>query len=150
MARRTIVTGLDGSSGSEAALRWCAETAPSLDAEVVAVHALPPLMFLVPPTPTGAPTYADEEKIRGELEGALEDWCAPLREAGVPYRSKLVDGLAAETLMRVAREVHADLVVVGRRGRGGFAEMVMGSVPHTLSHHCEVPLVIVPVPPPST
>jgi nucleotide-binding universal stress UspA family protein len=53
--------------------------------------------------------------------------------------------MPAETLIRVARELSADLLVVGRRGHGGFAELLLGSVPHTLSHHADVPLVIVPV-----
>ncbi len=145
MAERTIVLGVDGSVGSEAATRWSAEMAPLLDAKVLAVHALPPLMFLVPPTPRGAAAYADEDAMRCRLASALEEWCAPLRARGIEYESRLVDGLAAETLMRIAGEVHGDLVVVGRRGHGGFSEMVLGSVPHTLSHHCDVPVVIVPV-----
>ncbi|MEX1008592.1 MAG: universal stress protein [Acidimicrobiia bacterium] len=144
MTDRTIVLGMDGSVGSEAAARWCIEMAPLLDAKVLVVHALPPLLFLVPPTPTGAAAYADEDAVRRGLTLALEEWCAPFRASGIEYESRLVDGLAAETLMRIAGEVHSDLVVVGRRGHGGFAEMILGSVPHTLSHHCDVPVVIVP------
>jgi len=144
MTERTIVLGIDGSVGSDAAARWCVEMAPLLDAKVLAVHTLPPLMFLVPPTPRGAAAYADEDAMRRGLESALEEWCAPFRASGIEYESRLVDGLPAETLMRIAGVVHGDLVVVGRRGHGGFTEMVMGSVPHTLSHHCDVPVVIVP------
>jgi nucleotide-binding universal stress UspA family protein len=48
-------------------------------------------------------------------------------------------------IMKVAADVEADLVVVGRRGHGGFSELLLGSVPHALSHHCDVPVVIVPV-----
>jgi nucleotide-binding universal stress UspA family protein len=44
----------------------------------------------------------------------------------------------------VTESAHADMVVCGRRGRGGVAEMLLGSTSHELSHHVRVPLVIVP------
>ena len=56
-----------------------------------------------------------------------------------------MEGMVADTLMKVAADVGADLVVVGRRGHGGFSELVLGSVSHTLNHPCDVPVVIVPV-----
>jgi nucleotide-binding universal stress UspA family protein len=93
---------------------------------------------------TAPPTYADEEGLRDRLTTAMEEWCEPLREAGIDYEARLVDGAPAETLMRVSEETKADLLIVGRRGHGGFAEMALGSVPHTLSHHAGVPVVIVP------
>ena len=47
-------------------------------------------------------------------------------------------------IMRAAETEHAEFVVAGRRGRGGFAELVLGSTSHQLSHHLDRPLVIVP------
>ena len=81
----------------------------------------------------------------GRARDALGAWCAPFRDANVEYEALLVDGVVAEALMKVAADVGADLVVVGRRGHGGFSEFVLGSVSHTLSHRCDVPVVIVPV-----
>lgn len=143
MATRHIVVGLDGSPGSEAAARWCAEMAPLLDAEVVAVHALPPVVYMLPTTPGAIPPVYDDT-VRQELTRALDGWCAPLREADAEFRSEVVEGSPAEAIMRVADKVDADLIVVGRRGHGGFAELVLGSVPHQLSHHADRPVVVVP------
>ncbi len=145
MAKRTIVVGVDGSVGSDAAVRWCVATAPLLDAQVVVVHALPAPIHLVPPTVNAPTAYGDDDAIRSGLTDTLKLWSVPLSEGNVEYETRLVDGGAAETLMRVATEVQADLLVVGRRGHGGFAELLLGSVPHTLSRHADLPVVIVPV-----
>ena len=46
--------------------------------------------------------------------------------------------------MKTADDESADLVVTGRRGRGGFAELVLGSTSYSLVHHLNRPLTIVP------
>ena len=77
---------------------------------------------------------------------AAAQWCAPIRDVGVSCDARLVDGEPAPTIMELADEVGATLVVVGRRGRGGLAELVLGSVPRRLTHHCEHPVLVVPAP----
>ena len=143
MTTRRIVVGLDGSDGAAAARDWCAVIAPLLDAEVVAVHVLDlsPLYFGPATIAALQPPIAEVNEIRRQQ---LADWAAPLAAAGVPCRTELVDGRPAAALERVADVEDADLVVVGRRGQGGFAELVMGSVPHALADHSVRPLVIVP------
>ena len=55
-----------------------------------------------------------------------------------------VNGSATVGLLNAARDEDADLVVVGRRGLGGFAELLLGSTSHQLSQHLGRPLLIVP------
>jgi len=139
-----IVVAVDGSECAQRAVEWCARFAPALDAEVIALHAfaepiypVPALAYVtVPPLPPEA-----HDAIRHTLD---EEWCAPLSRAGVTYRPVLVVGPAAQAVIRVAEEEEADLVVTGRRGRGGFAELLLGSTSHQLAHHVTRPLVIVP------
>jgi nucleotide-binding universal stress UspA family protein len=139
-----IVVGVDGSEPAKRAVEWCAAYAGALDAEIVAVHAIDTLIYqdtvgLRLPVPPPSPEY------RAELKEHVETvWCAPLATANVPYRVTLADGDPARAIMQTARTEQADLVVTGRRGRGGFAELVLGSTSHALSHHLECPLVIVP------
>jgi nucleotide-binding universal stress UspA family protein len=53
------------------------------------------------------------------------------------------DGRPARVIADVADREDADLVVVGRRGRGGIAELLLGSVSHELTHHCDRPVIVV-------
>jgi nucleotide-binding universal stress UspA family protein len=46
--------------------------------------------------------------------------------------------------MEAAKAEQAELVVIGRRGRGGFAELFLGSTSHALTHHLDRPLLSVP------
>ena len=144
MTTRKILLGLDGSPGADAALEWCRQYATVLDAEVVAVHVIPILMF------TG---YRSADVVKGRtveelhstMERALDEWVAPLRAEGVPCRTLVRDDTVAAALDAIAVEEDCDLIVVGRRGHGGFAEFMLGSVPHALSHYAHRPLVVVPV-----
>lgn len=142
---RRIVVGLDGSEGSSRALRWVLETAKPLDAEVVAVHVHHLTAYL--PAPMGVTPPMDTQEWLEELQRTFaQDWCAPLRKAGVRYHAVFDDGTgpAASALMRIAQQEGADMIVVGSRGLGGFAELLLGSVSHQLAHHSPVPVVIVP------
>lgn len=143
MTTRTMVVGVDGSDGAIAALAWATEHAPLLDAEVIAVHSMDVTMAMPPPT-VASPPFVVDDQLRAGMRDALHEWCAPLRDAGVPYRAELYEGNPVGAINAVAEQFGADLVVVGRRGHGGFAELLLGSVPHSLTHHCPVPVVVVP------
>jgi nucleotide-binding universal stress UspA family protein len=56
----------------------------------------------------------------------------------------VLDGSAAGALMDIAAQEQADLIVVGSRGRGGFTELLLGSVGHHLTLHARIPVTIVP------
>jgi len=139
-----IVVGVDGSEPAKRAVEWCAAHAGALDAEVVAVHALDVPVYQATvgiriPIPPPSPEY------RAELtEHITNIWCAALANAKLPYRVVLIDSGPTPAIMEAAKMEHADLVVTGRRGRGGFAELALGSTSHALAHHLECPLVIVP------
>lgn len=149
MTTRRIVIGLDGSAGSDAVVQWCAEIGTALDAEIVAVNAMSPVNAILPAaSPAEIPPIFDDSAIEAgvheELANELEEWCAPLRDAGVTYRPYVVDGNVIDALLSVADEVGADLVVVGREKGGSIKERLLGSVSNHLVHHCGCPVVVVP------
>ncbi len=143
-ASNPIVVAVDGSAGSERAVRWCAEMAPRLDAEVVAVHAISIPFEGLSSLEVPANPVVDEQWHR-DLETTLADeWCEPL--ADLPHRSQVVEGHPAHVIVAVAREEDASMIVAGSRGRGGFSELLLGSVSHQLTHHADRPVVIIPPP----
>lgn len=144
MTTNRIVVGVDGSEGSERALRWCVDHAPALDAEVVAVHAFELPVTVLPDRGMPELLVENDTVLRERLEEQVTEWCEPLRAAGTPHRRLVLDGPPPRVLDDVATKEGAELIVVGRRGRGGFAELVLGSVSHQLSHHAHAPVVIIP------
>jgi nucleotide-binding universal stress UspA family protein len=136
-----IVLGVDSSPGSAAAVRWCA--AHAAGSEVVVVHAVAPLVTLVPP-PGPAPVGPRDPEDRAALATQLRELCGPLDEAGVPWRSRIVDSPAALGLEEVAVDEDAEMIVVGRRGHGQSLSHLIGSVPRRLAQHAPRPVLIVP------
>lgn len=138
----TIVVGLDGSADSHAAVRWAAGLARSLDADVVAVHALGLLDQLEPDGPT-VPTQPHRGEIAERAEGP---WSEPLADAGARHRVVLHDGNPVDVLLDVAREHSADLIVLGSRGIGGSPALLLGSTSTQVAQRALCPVTIVPGP----
>jgi len=139
-----IVVGVDGSAGSARAIGWCAAHAPELGAEVIAVHALEMPVFATSLDPLAPPpVWRPEDRARIDTVVSTE-WCKPLTDAAVTFRTVVLDGYPPKVIIDVAAREGADLVVTGRRGIGGFKELLLGSTSNHLSHHLRCPLLIVP------
>jgi nucleotide-binding universal stress UspA family protein len=67
-----------------------------------------------------------EEELAALHETIVRDWCGPLARAGVPLRAVPGEGGPAPVIMNLADREAADLVVTGRRGGGGFSELLLG------------------------
>ena len=138
---RRIVVGVEGSQSSAAALKWTARLAKTLGSQVIAVYAVDIPAYY--PEPYGLPVQFDTEW-RGAIESEFENkWCKPLKTAGVRYRAVMEDGRAASVITDVADRENADMVVVGRRGRGGVVELLLGSTSHELVLHSKRPVLVI-------
>jgi nucleotide-binding universal stress UspA family protein len=139
-----IVVGVDGSDQSAAALDWAIRLAKGIGSEVIAVFALDVPLWPVEPYISSPPPPVDIEW-RMEMEKAFNDrWCEPLRNAGVKYRAIMDQGRPASVIRSIAEGMDADLVVLGRRGRGEVAELVLGSVSHEVALHSTLPVLLIP------
>lgn len=132
-----VVIGVDGSKGSSAAVAWCADVLPRLDADVVAVHVEEPLVEW---TPGSSP-----DNWRRDVERRIAAWTEPLGEAGLEVHARAQrDFRPADALVGIAGATGADLLVTGMRGIGGFRGMRIGGVALKVLHRSSVPLVLVP------
>jgi nucleotide-binding universal stress UspA family protein len=142
---RRLVVGFDGSEASLAALHWSAELAARSGAscEVVAVAEETPVFPLGPATTASS---AGEEEAPSRLRALAEEACAPLGAADVPHRVTVRRGQAAATLVAIARDHHADLIVVGSSGAGSRGDPLLGSVSRRVAHDADRPVAVIPVP----
>jgi nucleotide-binding universal stress UspA family protein len=141
---RRIVVGVDGSETSRQALRWAAEEALAHDAELNVVHAWDS------PSPgagvglsPGRRAPAAVEEQHGAAEQLVRD-VVKEELGGSPLsnvRPSIGRGSAASVLLEAAKG--ADLLVVGSRGLGGFAGLLLGSVSTKMANHAGCPVVIV-------
>ena len=139
-----IIVGVDRSAGAEEALRFAFEEAQLRGATLRAVHAWQFGYIGAPSLEGSVPVLGAELDEHRSAAGAVLD--AMVREAipdtgDVEIERRLVEGAAAAVLVEESRG--ADLLVVGSRGHGGFAQLLLGSVSQQCAHHAECPVVIV-------
>jgi nucleotide-binding universal stress UspA family protein len=139
MAR--IVVGIDGSDQSKEALRWALDEARLRDASVDVVYAWTMPVYVGYGAAAGAVIDPAEirQAAREKIDTVVEEVVGGKRD--VQIERKAVEGLAAAALVEEAEG--ADLLVVGSRGHGGFAGLLLGSVSQQCSHHAPCPVVIV-------
>jgi len=141
-----IIVGVDGSPDAHRALEWAMQEAAARRAPltVITVHQVAASGWIV------APSFlpADEltmEHARQVAEEAVAKAAAQLGEPWpVAVTIRMVTGLPAQELIEASRD--ADLLVVGSRGGGGFARLMLGSVGDQVARHAHCPVVVVPGP----
>lgn len=69
---------------------------------------------------------------------------ARLDEASVPYRHHIIIGNVTETIVRFAKELGAEQIVMGLRGTSPFADLVLGSVANKVIQFAQMPVTLVP------
>ena len=141
-----IVVGLDRSDSAKAALRFALEEARLRQSRVRVVHAW---QFRPPygrsaavegvPLVLGANLDGYSRAASAELDAIVAE--AALGAGGFGIEKRVEQGDPATVLIDQSRD--ADLLVVGSRGHGGFASLLLGSVSQVCAQHAACPVVIV-------
>ncbi|MEU5047354.1 universal stress protein [Streptomyces griseorubiginosus] len=142
--RERILLGVDEPAAGGEAVRFAFREAEVRGCTLDAVRAwrCPAQESTVPPALTARQGHQHEEHASAQLDEALRD--AVAEHPGVRVRRRAVEG-AARTVL-VNRSASADLVVVGARRRSGHFGLQLGRVSHTLLHHADCPVAVVPQP----
>jgi nucleotide-binding universal stress UspA family protein len=134
-----LVVGVDDSVDGRRALRWAAEEATLRGCVLEAVHVVPPRDVPSYPGLLPLPSRDDVELAAAQL---IEEQLEEVRVPGLRVERTVASGRSpAEVLCERARD--ADLLVVGARGRGGFAGLLLGSVSQQVVAHAPCPVVVV-------
>lgn len=142
-----ILVGVDTSAASVDALRRAADEARWQGGTLEVVYVFVPpeqvTVFPVPPS-KGADRAPDLEAERAKASDQLGAWLeeldVDLADVKVEW-SVIADRRPARAL--IERSGDADLVVVGSRGRGGFAGLKLGSVSEQVARHAKAPVLVV-------
>jgi nucleotide-binding universal stress UspA family protein len=138
----SIVVGTDGSKTADRALTRALELARLTGARLHVVSAYAPAPARVSGGPPAAEAAEWSIQPDFEVEAVLDRAGGHARSQGVEIDVHSPKGDPADAILAVAREIDADLIVLGSRGMQG-ARRVLGSVPNKVSHRAPCDLLIV-------
>lgn len=129
-----IIVGVDGSKSSLAALRRAVRFARSFDASLEAITAWSFPISYAPMPVSWYPDKDAEQIIKNASDSVLgEDWPSF-------FSTSVREGDPARVLIEASKD--ADLLVLGSRGHGGFAGLLLGSVSAQCAEHADCPVLI--------
>ncbi|MCV7029317.1 universal stress protein [Mycobacterium sherrisii] len=132
-----VLVGIDGSPASELATAIAFDQASRRGVELVALHAWTDIAVLELPAFDWQAVEADAQR---SLAENLAGWQE--RYPDVTVRRLLVRDLPAQQLIQQAKDLEAQLVVVGSHGRGGLTGLILGSVSNTVLHSVKAPVIV--------
>ena len=139
-----IIVGVDGSDHSRHALVWAMREAVKhrLPLTVMSIH--PPSIRPATGIYWGVHTHPDDsfdpEPAQAAVQEFVDEAAGEIGEAP-EITVSVGTGDVAEELVRASQD--ADMLVVGSRGGGGFARLLMGSVSSQVVHHASCPVVVI-------
>jgi nucleotide-binding universal stress UspA family protein len=140
-ARKTIVVGIDGSPGSRKALKWAAAEAAVHGADLVVINVREHTLM-----PPAGSVGVSERYVPEASQSTADDLVQIIKEElgddpPVLVRPQVKQGRPAKVL--IEESANADLLVVGKRGHGGFVGLVLGSVSQHVAAYAKCPVTVV-------
>ena len=138
---KTIVVGVDGSPGSRTALTWAAAEAADHGAGLVVLNVWEHTLL-----PPAGSVSVSERFVPDESQRTADDLVQVIKEElgedpPVFVQARVKQGRPAKVL--IEESANADLLVVGNRGHGGFAGLVLGSVSQHVAAYAKCPVTVV-------
>ena len=138
---KTIVVGVDGSASSRKALTWAAAEAAEHGADLVVINVWEHTLL-----PPAGSVSVSEHYVPDPSQRTADDLLKVIREElgeepPVLVQAQVKQGRPAKVL--IEESAGAELLVVGKRGHGGFAGLVLGSVSQHVAAYAKCPVTVV-------
>lgn len=146
---QTVLLATDGSEPARSAEEYIERLLdPNEDRVVVVSVANTTRHIPSAPRKEGTQVGADPEQVRKHLlqraETHVEEAGMRLEGSGFNVDTKVEVGDPGEEICKAIDEVGANVIAMGRRGRGALQELLLGSVSRYVVHHADCPVIIVP------
>lgn len=143
MPAHHILVPVDFSPYADHALVYALGLADKLQARLTLLHVMQPI-------PLGAgdaltvfpPAYLQE--LETEAQHSLEQALQRVHDAGLQGDTTLVYGVPFQRIVDTARDLHADLIVMGTHGRTGLTHVLLGSVAEKVVRLAPCPVLVIP------
>jgi nucleotide-binding universal stress UspA family protein len=141
-ARPLVLCPTDFSEPSRGALRYAGALAEHFYADLMVLAVDDP--FLSQAAAAALDTTFVERQTRAALSSFVDETFAKRRPQVPELRQQVVTGRPAETILRCAGDVNADIVVMSTHGTGGIRKLVFGSVTEQVLRQTHVPVLVTP------
>lgn len=141
-----ILIPTDGSDFSNTAVQAGVEFARQLNAEVVGVYVAPDYQYpiyveIIPPS------YPSEEEYKASMRQAGEKYLETIQRAAEAAGLKFTGLIEfadtpAKNIVHAAQENQCDLIFMGSHGRGGWGQLILGSVTAKVLSLCKIPVLV--------
>jgi nucleotide-binding universal stress UspA family protein len=139
-----ILVAVDGSPFAERALEHAVDLSKKYNAKLIIVHVVLRRFYAVTPSEAGVlATTVFVKEMESEGKKIITKSEALAKAAGAEYECKLVQGVPADELVKIAQKEKVDLIVIGSRGLTEVRAFLLGSVSDKVSHHSKCPILIV-------
>jgi nucleotide-binding universal stress UspA family protein len=141
---KTILVPTDFSELSEQALGTAIDFARVFKAGIELVHVyVEPTYVLPPPVEVATFPFVTADVLAKVQEG-LDAEQERVEAAGIPCKTTALTGRAAPEIVAHAKEIGADMIVMGTHGRSGLEHAILGSVAERVVHRAPCPVLVVP------
>jgi nucleotide-binding universal stress UspA family protein len=123
---RRILCPTDFSAVADVGAERAAGLAARAGATLVLLHVYPPVTVYAPPEVAGVAFIRSDEAWRAEAEHELARTRDRLRRKGVVTHALMVDGYPPDQIVRVARRLRCELIVLATHGRTGLRRLLLG------------------------
>lgn len=141
---KTILAAVDFSPATDPVIAQAAGLARAFGAALYLIHVAAPEPDFVGYEPGPDSVRKNVAAELRDVHRQVQERSAELRASGIDCTGLLVQGATAETLVKEAERLNADVIVLGSHGHGALHRALLGSVSEHVLHHAERPLLILP------